>query len=82
MTVWTVSSAAQLTHWGELYQLSMMAQLRRQTQSHRLFKTVNQEQHTDYHHLNHDQFSATVISYINSIQFYIKQYILKDMELI
>lgn len=73
LTVWTVSSA-HLTLWGELYQPSVMAQQRRQTQSHRLFKAVNQELHSDYHHLDNDQFSATVISYI-------RKYILSQFNL-
>lgn len=50
-----MSSAAHLTFWGELYQLSVMAQQRRQTQSHRLLKTVNQELHNHYH-LDNDLF--------------------------
>lgn len=37
LTVWTVSSAAHLTP-----QLRVTAHHRRQTQSHKLFKTVNQ----------------------------------------
>lgn len=47
LTARTVSSAAHLTLWGELHQLSTMAQQGRQTQSHRL-STVNQEVHISH----------------------------------
>lgn len=61
LTAWTVSSAAHLTFRGEIYQLIVMVQQRRQTQSHRLLKTVNQDVHTHYYF---DHFFVTGISYI------------------
>lgn len=60
-TVWTVSFAAHLTLWGKLYQLSVTAQQQRQTQSHKLFRTVSQELSIDYHHLDIDTFFVVPI---------------------